>query len=792
MIEPVLKDIFEIPLVDKSKFQYEIYPNAIDTILNKKTFDIGAGNRLSTERMNKLNILIFNKKILNYKKILSNKSLIFNLKFNVSNENKIHLYFYSKLINDLIFKNKNKKIIIITSGIIDIEVLNKYNLDIIFTYNNLKSFNYLFDEIKKKYSLNIVDCTSNTKLSNFILQTNKKYDFIYINNILLNYDYFIPTISLIAKLPLFFFIILNSLFILEENGSIYITFTQGHIFNIPSIQKILCLFTNLFDKYEIINYDNLFLNIQFSNFKGLKNKYKEDIERLIKICNDLDSQRYSQDDLVSCFVSNKFYYNLSIEHDISFENIKKKILFDFDNFNISNDNVNKILNEITSHTNNYYVRQNYYLNIIHNNLNKGYQLLVIDSIFNIFIVLKKNKLLDNILYEKIFEYEINEYNLLLIKLLNTNITYNFENKISTKSYLLTGQGFLKSSLSGYMDSSENLKVSPYITSQNNIYYNTYNRLRDSKTLKSLPTISHIKNSKSNINKTIKKNSKTLKLTDVTLRTKKTDKIFNSLLSLYQENEYIKNIKKELNIENIYNHYKFKIKNQPDNILSKYFTKIIYYSYDSCDNENNKKLKSYEYKIPKLDNISNILDYIKLQEIYISNVILENKFLNSNIILELNNNTKCNYIEWMKQIIFNLLFLLILNKYGINFITTINLIDCDIFCKNTNICLFLTKILSIYSILFKNVYLQKDDEKGLDIISFKIIGRNYISIHDINLINNLMNIFNNIDLTELQIIGKNKRKIILFLEEIIELKNNINIQLHRLNRCKYGQLGKCII
>jgi hypothetical protein len=49
------------------------------------------------------------------------------------------------------------------------------------------------------------------------------------------------------------------------------------------------------------------------------------------------------------------------------------------------------------------------------------------------------------------------------------------------SYPLTVQRFLKSSLSGYADSGDNLKVSTCIESSMDRCYNTYNQLKDSNT-----------------------------------------------------------------------------------------------------------------------------------------------------------------------------------------------------------------------------------------------------------------------------------------------------------------------
>jgi hypothetical protein len=755
MIEPILKDIFEVPLVNKNLFQYELFASP-DSIIRKNIIKRGSndGNRLICERMKKIYDIIktHNKNKIKVTEIIKNSTL-----FNLNNtiDSKLHLYFYNKITNNLLLNTKLTKKLVITSGIDDVKNLSKYNLDIIFTYNNLKSFYDLFGEIKSKYNLNIIDCTTNTKLSEFIKNTSNKYDFIYINNILVNYDYFIPTISLIAKLPLFLFIVLNSLLILNNNASIFITFNQGHIFNIPSIQKVFTLLINLFDKYEIIDYDNLFVNIKFSKFKGLDNKTKEDVNKLINICDELKSEIFSQDDLVSCLLSGIFFY-YPPKNDISIEKIKKKILYDFDNYIIPTKN-NDLLTNLSDITNKMYVKRNYYYNKISININLGYILHLEDNIFNIFIILNKYNLLDNILYKKLFEYEIKDFNNLIHKLNNTNIILKITNRHSLKS--------LKDTSNHDSDNLENLlkEHSPFLSNL------SLKKTKESFTYK-------------NRHKTLKNN-----LFD----------IMKNLNMLYQENIYILNMKKELNFENINNHFKSILNNfQYSNIL-KSNKQIIKYESDNnlrsnIDIKNRVKFLDIN-KLPKLQDINNVLDYIKFNDIYISSLAIQKNVKLQDILIEINR-TQCmsNYIEWMKQIIFDLLFVLVINKLNINYITTIKLIECDIICKNANICLFLIKILGIYSELFKNVYFCKDTENGLENVSFKIIGENYIPQNNQNLINKLLNNYN-LDILDigLPINIKNNKQIIKFLEDIIQYRNDINIQLNRIDRCFKNKLGNCL-
>jgi hypothetical protein len=61
--------------------------------------------------------------------------------------------------------------------------------------------------------------------------------------------------------------------------------------------------------------------------------------------------------------------------------------------------------------------------------------------------------------------------------LSSDISFDLQSQIIDR-YPLTVQRFLKSSLSGYSDSGENLKVSTCITSPTDMCLNTYNRLKD--------------------------------------------------------------------------------------------------------------------------------------------------------------------------------------------------------------------------------------------------------------------------------------------------------------------------
>jgi hypothetical protein len=83
----------------------------------------------------------------------------------------------------------------------------------------------------------------------------------------------------------------------------------------------------------------------------------------------------------------------------------------------------------------------------------------------------------------------------MIKVKNKNQTKKQTNKHIRKRYPLTVQRFLKSSLSGYSDSGENLKVSTCITSPTDRCLNTYNRLKDIKSSKNKPKTKRLQSKK---------------------------------------------------------------------------------------------------------------------------------------------------------------------------------------------------------------------------------------------------------------------------------------------------------
>jgi hypothetical protein len=76
---------------------------------------------------------------------------------------------------------------------------------------------------------------------------------------------------------------------------------------------------------------------------------------------------------------------------------------------------------------------------------------------------------------KIYKINTKLENISLIEYVCKNYYKNLFNRCM---YPLTVQRFLKSSLSGYTDSGENLKVSTCITSTTDRCLNTYNRLKD--------------------------------------------------------------------------------------------------------------------------------------------------------------------------------------------------------------------------------------------------------------------------------------------------------------------------
>ena len=758
-LEPVLKSVFDIVPVDINKYnyQYERLPNP--ETLYKKTiyFD---NNKEYSNRMNILYSLII-KKLINKNNKQKTKFNLFKIS-KVLNETKLTLYFYNIIVNKLILENYNKRKLILTSSIDDIKNLNKYNLDIVASYNKYKSLDNFFKDIHQNISDKIIDGTTNEKLIEFTKKSNKTYNFIYINNILFNYDYIIPTLHITIKLPLIFLIILNALLLLEENGSIYIKIIQGHTFNQPIYIKIFGLLSGLFKTHKIVNYDNLYINIEFHKFIGFNKQYtKELILDLIDICDANKNNVFSLDDIVSCIASNKFYYYIN-ETDldkIPKHTITRKILYDINNLIIEEKDVKialKIINELNYIENEYRLRMNYFMELVKYDEFKGKSYYIQETILNMFLVLKLNNLTDNILYTNLFNNEIIDFNKNLRNIINSS----FKEEIINRKTL-------------------------HIT-----------RTKKTATAKTLLLT--------------KKSS----MVDI-------DKLCN-LDVLYNESKYIKLIKSTINIPQILQSFnKYSYDNEIKELINEYSdlvkqcTILYFNNHNTIENYNKiKKLSSnrnggsgsgvrnhniLQIKLLDSPTVNNLITFMNEQNIKIREKMKMNGNTNYDTLLffDINYNNICNYIDWIKKILIPLVILQLINldenNYKINIITKIKIIKNDLVNTDCSIFPFVNNVLNIYKQCFHKVSLFKPVNVYSDDIEFYIICENAIISSILNNAENIQKTYNNSKPEYLS--GSKDYKLLKpykFLYNMVEWRNKLNIELYRITRCYNNKFDNCIL
>jgi len=758
-LEPVLKSVFDIVPVDINKYNYQ-YDYLADRLYN--IYDFFNGNKEQSNNMKILLLIIFKKIALikNYIKI-TKLSNIFNIK-NIKLTNlKTHIHFDNIITNKLILENNNKKKIFLTSNLYDIQNFNKYKLDIISLYNKRANFNDFFKDVHQNISDKIIDGTTNEKLIKFTKNCNKKYNFIYINNILFNYDYIIPTLCITIKLPLFFLIILNALLLLEENGSIYIKIIQGHTFNQPIYIKIFGLLSGLFKIHKIVNYNNLFINIEFHKFIGFNKQYtKELILDLIDICNSNKNNIFSLDDIVSCITSNKFYYyiNESDLDKIPKHTITRKILYDINNLIIEEKDVKnalKIINELNEIENEYRLRMNYFLEHLKYYLEKTHVYYTEETLLNMFLVLKKNNLTDNILYTNLFNNEIIDFNKNLRNLINSP----FKEEIINRKTL-------------------------YIT----------------------------RTKKTTVSKTL---LLTKKLSSIDI-----DKLCN-LDILYNESKYIKLIKSTINIPQILQSFnKYSYDNEIKELIHEYpdllkQCNILYFNnHNTIDNYNKiKKLSSnggnrgteirnhniLQIKLLDSPTVNNLITFMNEQNIKIRDKLKmnENKNYDTLLFFDINYNNICNYINWIKKILIPLVILQLIDlgedNHKTNIITKIKIIKNDLVNTDCSIFPFVNSVLNIYKQCFHKVSLFKPVNIYGDEIEFYVICENSIHNSILNNVENIQKTYNNA-IPEYLSGSKdyNLLKPLKFLYNMVEWRNKLNIELYRITRCYNSEFNNCIL
>jgi hypothetical protein len=424
----ITKDIFDIqeiqnrPEFEGYDYSKIIFINSITNSLNL----ISKNSDLDTFIMNRYfkGSIIYNERLFNlykyrfqyyniehFSKISETEKNKRNNFFNTHNFNEKEFSKFSNYIHSSINKiilNADRNTLIITNSLDDIENYKYNNIEIIWLKQQTDKQKNI-EEIKK-FKENIKFCFNNLEYHNQITNNIEKqirYNKIYINIKYTNYDFAILYINILVKLPFILYTILNALKLLKKNGSFYIVLSNGYL-EIPIIKKILNILLNTFKKYELINsYDYDKITIIFYDYIGNKNnKYLNIINELIKQINKFEKDEFTLDDVVSCLLSNKFYYKVDNEilKNIKITPIKKKILYDIPNIKINKTEEIQLNNFI----NEYNKLKNIYYNILKNNyikiepLIKHNNLIFYEELFKIY----KNKQI--ILFYYMLKYKISE------------------------------------------------------------------------------------------------------------------------------------------------------------------------------------------------------------------------------------------------------------------------------------------------------------------------------------------------------------------------------------------------
>lgn len=311
-------------------------------------------------------------------------------------------FFKTSLPTELLYKFNNK--LVITNSSLEIENLSNLKCDFIYTKqliykkDSIKELKQMSSNIKLSYNNNEI----NTAIDKYIEQ-NKKYNCIYINNTYINYDFIIRSIHLLIKFPYIFNVILNSLKVLNKNGTLFITLFIGNKIEIPSLKKIFGYVIDLFEQWEILDYSmQHFIIIKLSNFNGLSNTKLNKLNNLIKNIDKYEKDEFDLDDVAKSLLSNKYYYkyeNGITDYD---KKIKKKIIYDLPNLTINyNDKIIGFINKYNDINNNYlniYTKIYNKLFLVENNKKIYDKYIITYFIYNLtilFYYMVKNNIVDN-------------------------------------------------------------------------------------------------------------------------------------------------------------------------------------------------------------------------------------------------------------------------------------------------------------------------------------------------------------------------------------------------------------
>jgi hypothetical protein len=218
--------------------------------------------------------------------------------------------------------------------------------------------------------------------------------------------------------------------LLNHNGNLIIKINNGNKIRIPFLKKTFSILVNLFDNYEIHNFNEILtFVIEFKNFNSNKfNNMKLTIKKILQEITKYENNEFTLDEAMNCLISNKFYYKISnnIIDKYKFEKtINKHILYDlnFNKFININEKCNKFIstynNLIDKNLDMYQNMYNYIYNDTKQNIitqNNIIQNNIIDNTFcskinklficKILLMLKlylDNKLVDPIQFKNIYK-----------------------------------------------------------------------------------------------------------------------------------------------------------------------------------------------------------------------------------------------------------------------------------------------------------------------------------------------------------------------------------------------------
>jgi hypothetical protein len=752
-------------------YNFKNYPSISE---NLKTFFTYYYNKFNSPEINEMinnkNNLYYN--IIKYA-IINNISYIkyiIEKEYNIINRNNT-LFLVSDLISYSI-KNKNLDLVLLKINETDDEI-SRYNSN-------------------KKIYPNLIDGQNIDKLNiffNSLQKSNKKYDNICIENFKLNYDIFFRTHNFILKLPSIIYLIFNSIKNLNIGGNIHIEISTFNTNSIPIITKIFCILSNLFQNITIENLYNPIIEkiLKLDEFKGFTNIYNEKlIDEIIILSEEHYNKILKVDDIISCLMSNKFYYKLDDDLINSLSPYKKpytKILFDIPNLIFSSSDINqsykiiKMINENTKknlYLTNYFASK-YVINPIY--ISDYFKILYLNNLellnyYNIKIEIDYKTQLFYLYYDFIKNIGEPNNNILTIKhikSLNINNICNYENTDNNLIFL-----------ENYIDK----KIIFLLVNNFKIYYNLSLLLK----YNNCNTIYDLSN---NLNKKIMRH-----ITGIT-----TNNIKFEFISMLEILNIYKQIFKKNNTNALLINY---------NELNTEFLDAIkfYFSYQTvliklsgtlpnnnttdntinnnyCKNSKNEEQQNYKYNIRYL-NDDLIKNTIKSLNYY--------KIMGYNLIIPSINTFICNDLEYYNHEILQLLYIVSSSCKHSNSITKHKIIIDNLHkINNYNQINLIIDIIYIYSTLYKSIKIHCPLNTNND-TTFYIIGLDYLDNINTDIINKFISILEHPN-KKYSILNKNINKniyskIIEYVINILEKCNNWRYNSYKLYFCKNLKLINC--